>query len=124
MKTVPVSRALRTAFAASPHRGARLCAMTYADGIRLGARSRVVDAKPCSLQYTLGRTERCPESSRCPFWEGGGAVLEAGCLLERFLPPDDWTPELAHRWLTLRRSLERSGGAEAGTRNLFYRLSR
>lgn len=83
-----------------------------------------MNAKPCWLQDTLGRVERCPESGRCPFWEVGGAVLEAGCLLERFLSRDDWTPELAHRWVALRQSLERPGRAQPGTSHLFYLLSR
>ena len=62
----------------------------------------------CTLEQTLGRIEECPRGS-CPFWERGGAVLEPGCLLERFLPAEDWTPELAAHWLRVRRAAERRG---------------
>ena len=75
-----------------------------------GAAPEVAERKLCSLQYALGRIEECPLSARCPFWEEGGAVLDAGCLLERMLPPEDWTPELAARWLRVRRSLVRASG--------------
>ena len=63
----------------------------------------------CILERALRRSELCPER-RCPFWEEGGVVVEPGCLLGRLLPEDDWTPELAARWLSLRRRVtERSG---------------
>jgi hypothetical protein len=61
----------------------------------------------CMLEYAAGRIEECPRNG-CPLWEPGGAVLEAGCMLERFLPAEDWTPELAARWLRIRREAERA----------------
>ena len=60
----------------------------------------------CSLEYAAGRLELCDSS--CVFWEHGGAVVDAGCLLERLLPREDWTPELAERWLYARRTLAAS----------------
>ena len=54
------------------------------------------------LARCLGRSRVCSET--CPFWESGGAVLPAGCALERILPEPDWTPELAARWLRLREN--------------------
>ena len=57
------------------------------------------------LQDAVGRSEACPEAG-CPFWEQGGAVLDGGCFLERILPFEDWTPELARRWLRVRAQLE------------------
>jgi hypothetical protein len=37
----------------------------------------------CRLRLVAdGRTEICPRE-RCAFWEGGGAVLAGGCLIER-----------------------------------------
>ncbi len=36
----------------------------------------------CRMKLTLGEVEACPQGA-CPFWEHGGAVLEAGCGLER-----------------------------------------
>lgn len=71
------------------------------------------------LQDVAGRSEACP-GSRCPFWEPGGAVLDAGCFLERMLPREDWTPELAQRWL---RTRARLAGQEE-VRRLFYLLPR
>ena len=58
-------------------------------------------ARLCSLEYALGRQVPCTADA-CPFWEPGGAVLEPGCMLERFLAPEDWPPDLAARWLRVR----------------------
>lgn len=55
----------------------------------------------CVLVDAAGRIEECPGEG-CPFWEPGGAVLEVRCALERMLPREDWTAELAERWLRLR----------------------
>lgn len=82
---------------------------------------RVV-GKLCTLEYALGRIEPCPRSSRCPFWEEGGAVLESGCMLERFLPAEDWTPELAAHWLRVRRAAERRYAQEARSPRFLLRL--
>lgn len=78
----------------------------------------IVAERLCVLQGTVGRTETCPRE-RCPFWEEGGAVIDAGCFLERVLPVEDWTPELAHRWLRIR---SRVAGGAGDARRLFYLL--
>ena len=44
-------------------------------------------------------------------------MLEPGCLLERFLPAEDWTPDLAAQWLRVRREAERRGDRESGSRS-------
>ena len=75
----------------------------------------------CMLEYALGRVQECRRSS-CPFWEPGGAVLEFGCLLERFLPAEDWTPELAAHWLRVRSAAEPRSDRESGLRPLSFRL--
>jgi hypothetical protein len=56
-------------------------------------------------------------SDDCPFWEPGGAVLPAGCALERIQPEAEWTPELAQRWLRLR---DRVGEAEEWRPTSFF----
>ncbi len=83
-----------------------------------------VSERICLLQYALSRVEACPRTSRCGFWEEGGAVLDEGCLLERILPSEDWTPELAARWLRVRRRVEQRRGGETQTleRDLFQLL--
>jgi hypothetical protein len=58
----------------------------------------------CRLHLTLGRGEQCPEGA-CPFWEEGGAVLPAGCGLER-LGIEAEQPDLAEYLLDLRAQLE------------------
>jgi hypothetical protein len=59
----------------------------------------------CLLHGALGRAERCSDTE-CPFWETDGPADEPGCLLGRFLPAEDWTRELADRWLSIRLELE------------------
>jgi hypothetical protein len=73
---------------------------------------RLPAIRRCMLQDAVVRSEACPEAV-CPFWEEGGAVLDGGCFLERILPFEDWTPELAQRWLRVRARLaaERSPAA-------------
>ena len=63
----------------------------------------LVHARSCMLARCAGFENACSE--RCPFWESGGAVLDAGCALERILPEPDWTPELAQHWLRIRDRL-------------------
>ena len=58
----------------------------------------------CRIKHTLGVDEPCPEGA-CPFWEHGGAVVEAGCGLER-LHVDVGRPDLAAYLDELRTSLE------------------
>jgi hypothetical protein len=60
-------------------------------------------SRPCSLQYTLGVAETCPEA-RCPYWEDGGAVLPGGCVVQRLGVARD--VRLAEYLLELRRKLE------------------
>jgi hypothetical protein len=52
------------------------------------------------LSRRVARTSPC--SPECPFWEAGGAVVAAGCALERILPEAEWLPQLAERWLRVR----------------------
>jgi hypothetical protein len=65
----------------------------------------------CSLASAVGHDERCPHAW-CAFWEKGGAVVEAGCAIERLgLAVSD--PEIAAYLLDLRRELETARDAEA-----------
>ena len=61
-------------------------------------------ARSCALAAAAGSPEPCC-SGECAYWEPGGAVLEGRCMLERFLPAADWTPDLAAAWLRLRGEL-------------------
>jgi len=58
----------------------------------------------CRIKLAVGEVEACPQGA-CPFWETGGAVLEAGCGLER-LQLDLDRPDLAGYLVELRRTLE------------------
>ena len=74
----------------------------------------------CTLQYAVGRTERCP-GERCPFWE---EEVEIGCVvapIERQLIDQ---PALAQHLLELRADLDRAryGSEEVESRRLFYHL--
>lgn len=62
--------------------------------------------RACALQDAVGRVERCPGGA-CPFWEEGGAIVEAGCAIER-LAVDLSNPQLAPRLLELRLTLDRA----------------
>ena len=63
-------------------------------------------AHTCTLTAAVGAAEPCPEAS-CPFWEAGGAVVEAGCGLERTGLAHSATaePQLAGWLLELRARL-------------------
>lgn len=50
-----------------------------------------------------GTAESCPRD-RCAFWEAGGALIEAGCVIER-LGADLSRPYLAAYLLELREHL-------------------
>jgi hypothetical protein len=66
-----------------------------------------VDSKSCMLRLAVdGTVEPCPRE-RCAFWEPGGAVLEAGCLIER-LGVDVRQPDLAAYLLETRERLEQA----------------
>lgn len=77
----------------------------------------------CALQYVEGRTEACRESA-CAFWEEGGAVAPAGCLIQRLGIDLEARPELPRLLLRIRRKLERARTRreEDEARELFYRL--
>ena len=62
--------------------------------------------RECMLARRTGRPAPCREA--CPFWEQGGAVVAAGCALERIQPEKDWSPELAQRWLQIRAAAGRA----------------
>jgi hypothetical protein len=80
-------------------------------------------AKRCALQDAAGRVETCPGAG-CPFWEEGGAVVEAGCAIER-LAVNLSNPQLAQQLLELRAELDvaRRGGVRAA-RSLFELVGR
>ena len=79
----------------------------------------------CSLQFAVGRVEACP-GEPCPFWEPGGAIVDAGCAVERLgLAAElDDRPDLAEYLLELRARLEqvRDSSEEREVRSRFYRL--
>lgn len=79
-----------------------------------------MEGRLCALQYAAGRVEPC--RTVCPFWESGGAVVDRGCMLERLLPVDHWTPELAARWLRVRSVLVDRIGRPRPERDLFQLL--
>ena len=64
-----------------------------------------VSSKRCGLRAAVGEHEVCPGSA-CPFWEGGGSIVAAGCAIERLGIPIDLQGELAPHLLELRFSLE------------------
>ena len=70
------------------------------------------------LARRLGREEPC--TTDCAFWEDGGAVIPAGCALERILGEGDWPAELAGRWLLIRNRI--GSAAEWGPAGFFSTL--
>lgn len=66
--------------------------------------------RTCALEGVLGRYSPCP-GRRCAFWEEGGAVLRAGCVLAR-TPIDLERAEVAERLLALRRRIEQPASGE------------
>lgn len=70
-----------------------------------------MEPKLCTLSVVAGNDEECPRGW-CAFWEHGGAVVEAGCGIERLgVRVDD--PQLARYLLDLRRELEGVRDVEA-----------
>jgi hypothetical protein len=65
----------------------------------------------CSLATAIGHDEACPHAW-CAFWEKGGAVVEAGCAIERLGLAVSET-RIAAYLLDLRRELETARDAEA-----------
>ena len=70
-----------------------------------------MEQKWCSLSVAVGNDAECPHAW-CAFWEKGGAVLEAGCAIDR-LGIDFRDAELAAYLLEIRRELEQARDAEA-----------
>ena len=60
----------------------------------------------CRIKLTIDEVEPCPEGA-CPFWEHGGAVIDAGCGLER-LPIELDRTDVARHFVELRQALERA----------------
>jgi len=85
-----------------------------------------VETRACSLRLAArGELERCPED-RCAFWEAGGAVVQATCLVER-LGIEISRPDLAAHLFETRERIERArdrAEAEAAHREFSRRLGR
>jgi len=64
-----------------------------------------VTPKQCRLREAVGERELCPGET-CVFWEGGGAVVEPGCAIERLGVPVARRPDLAGHLLDLRLRVE------------------
>lgn len=67
--------------------------------------------KLCSLRAAIGNDEECPRGW-CAFWEHGGAVVEAGCAIER-MGLDLENIDLAYYLNDLRRALDGARSEEA-----------
>lgn len=65
----------------------------------------------CPLQYAAGRVEACPGAA-CPFWEEGGAVVEAGCAVQRLGLPLEEGSDLVSWLLRVRTALREAGAPE------------
>jgi hypothetical protein len=85
-------------------------------------RAIVPAMKLCTIQVAVGEVEACPEGA-CPFWEEGGAALDAACELER-LGLDLERSDLSGYLLEIRRTLEAARGREeqAEARRAFAEL--
>jgi hypothetical protein len=62
------------------------------------------------LSQAVGQIHDCP-GARCAFWERGGAVVEAGCAVQR-LGLDLSNSDLVRYLLELRQALEEAGSDE------------
>lgn len=82
-----------------------------------------VSPKRCSLRAAVGENELCP-GHECSFWEAGGAIVSAGCAIERLGVPVARQPELARHLLDLRLTLEavRSEAERADAHRRFAEL--
>jgi hypothetical protein len=79
--------------------------------------------RTCTLHLARGVREPCTEG-RCAFWEAGGAVLPAGCLIER-LGVEVRQSDVAAYLLGTRERLEQArdrSEAEAAHRELSRRI--
>jgi len=68
------------------------------------------ELKRCALSQAIGNDEECSRAW-CAFWEQGGAVIEAGCAIERF-GLDVRNRDLAYYLLDLRRALDAARNEE------------
>ncbi len=77
----------------------------------------------CPLQYAAGRVEACP-GPVCPFWEEGGAVVDAGCAVRRLGLPLEENDELVAWLLRIRTALREAASPEerGSALHLFHRL--
>lgn len=82
-----------------------------------------VSPKQCSLRAAIGERELCPGGA-CAFWEDGGAIVEAGCAIERLGIPIDRHAELAYYLLDRRLAVEaaRSDAERADAHRRFSEL--
>jgi hypothetical protein len=82
-----------------------------------------VSPKQCSLRAAVGDHELCPGST-CAYWEAGGAIVEAGCVIERLGVPIDQDSELARLLLDIRLAIEaaRSDAERADAHRHFAEL--
>jgi hypothetical protein len=68
----------------------------------------------CSLEATVGNAKACPEGA-CPFWEPGGAALDARCAFEQLGGTADaalatWLLEIRGKLESARSTPEDSDG--------------
>jgi hypothetical protein len=80
-----------------------------------------VTPKHCSLRAAVGEQEVCPGAA-CAFWEEGGAIVGAGCAIERLGVPIARDRELARLLLELRLAIE-SARTEAERGDAHRRLA-
>jgi hypothetical protein len=75
-------------------------------------------SRSCTIRLAAeGVLEECaPE--RCGFWEPGGAVVPAGCLIDR-LAVDIRDPGFARSLLSRRQNLEAGSGQTTSPETLF-----
>ena len=106
------------------HRFSTRAVHARAMGPRANERVAVVtEMRTCALQPAAACVEPCPAAA-CPFWEEGGAVLDAGCALERLSLDLPRRPGLVRQLLEVRLGLDpvRPRGVDA--RSVLYRLCR
>jgi len=85
--------------------------------------SAVAGGSLCALQYAAGRVEACP-GPVCPFWEEGGAVVEAGCAVQRLGLRLEGNTDLVAWLLRIRTALREAEAPEEREEalHLFHRL--
>jgi len=75
----------------------------------------------CRLEAAVGKAEECPEDA-CPFWEPGGAALNARCAVEELGVAAD--ADLARWLLEIRGKLAAASSADEQRtmRSVFHQL--